>query len=203
MWTEQHQTVLEAFEKRFALPPNDDSARDWTNRLAQQFKFSFPSEGWGTKQASSTRPPSTDVICTKSPFVGYDVIIDQGRPTQKLASMPDGINLAGQVFIDVTAHDYIGIVVPGNPPVNPPVNPGIDIMELMTKLNGIENKLSVLDKKLETLVNNMILLSNTTGDKVGGLINYMADIKERNEQLHQLTQSAVVGQAQAVIEALR
>jgi hypothetical protein len=201
MWTEQHQSVLEAFEKRFALPPNDDSAGDWTNRLAQQFKFSFPSEGWGTKQASSTRPPSTDVICTRSPFVGYDVIVDQGRPTQKLANMPGEINLVGQVFIDVAPHDYVGSSVI-NPPVTPPSS-GIDIMELMTKLNGIESKLTILDKRMETLVNNMILLSNTTGDKVGGLVKYMADIKERNEQLHQLTQSAVVGQAQAVIEALR
>jgi hypothetical protein len=107
-WTAAHQTLLETYADTFGLPALDgESARTWTRELAEQFKFSFPKEGWGTKQADPGRPPSTDCICTQKPFTGYDVIISQGSPSQALAHNPEPINLTGQIYIPVEATDHL------------------------------------------------------------------------------------------------
>lgn len=113
MWNQSHQNVLEAYHRKFGLPaiePTGDAARAWTFKLAQQFNFSFPTEGWATKRASHTRPPSTDVICTMNPFVGFDVIQDQGIPSQRLNNLVGhhGEDLTGQVVILTPAFDWIG-----------------------------------------------------------------------------------------------
>jgi len=114
MWTNQHQACLDAYAAAFGLPALDgESARTWTRGLAEQFLFTFPTEGWGTKQADPMRPPSTDCICTKKPFTGYDVIIGQGAPNQSLAHNPHPIDLTGQVFIPVEATDHLSAGVPG------------------------------------------------------------------------------------------
>ena len=114
-WTAAHQETLDSYAALFGLPALDgESARTWTRELAEQFAFSFPSEGWGTKQADAGRPPSTDCICTKKPFTGYDVIISQGAPNQALAHMPDPINLegSGQIYITVEAVDHLSEAAP-------------------------------------------------------------------------------------------
>jgi len=114
MWTEQHQACLDAFAALFGLPALDSTAaRTWTWNLAEQFHYSFPKEGWGTKQADATRPQSTDCICTKVPFTGYDVIISQGAPTQTLAHYPEPINLTGQIYLAVQPVDHLGAGAPG------------------------------------------------------------------------------------------
>jgi len=112
-WTPVHQTLLEQYADRFGLPALDgESARTWTRALAEQFAFTFPKETWGTKQADSGRPPSTDVICTKIPFYGYDVIISQGTPEQALAHNPESINLEGQIYIAVEPCDHLASSAP-------------------------------------------------------------------------------------------
>lgn len=108
MWTPAHQRTLDAYAAFAGLPHGDADARQWTRALAEQFAFRFPSEGWGTKQADPGRPPSTDVICTRVPFVGYDVLIGQGTASQAVATQPAPINLAGQLFIAVEPFDHIG-----------------------------------------------------------------------------------------------
>jgi hypothetical protein len=108
MWTDQHQACLDQFAATFGLPALDSTAaRVWTWNLAEQFAFSFPGEGWGTKQADATRPQSTDCICTQTPFVGYDVIISQGSANQTLAHYPDPINLTGQIYLTVSPVDHL------------------------------------------------------------------------------------------------
>lgn len=134
-WTSEHQELLERFAERFPCPGGpglDDEARDWTRRVAEQFAFTFPSEGWGHKAADATRPPSTDVIATRSPFQGYDLIERQGRSDWKLAYMPGVIPLPGQRYIDVSPFNHLGDVVepPGPGPVPPPTDLELRVAEL-------------------------------------------------------------------------
>jgi hypothetical protein len=113
-WTQTHQSLLETYAATFGLPALDSTAaRTWTWNLAEQFDYSFPNEGWGTKQADPGRPQSTDCICTENPFIGYDVIISQGAPDQHLAHMPDGIELTGQIYLPVNPVDHLSGDIPG------------------------------------------------------------------------------------------
>ena len=124
MWTERHAQTLQRYADKFGLPAmNDEASREWNMRLAEQFAFAFPHEGWGTKRADPGRPLSTDVMCTRSPFVGYDVILNQRLPNQALDLHPRSLDLAGQVFIAVTPRDHLG-AGPAPVPVPPaPVKP--------------------------------------------------------------------------------
>lgn len=120
MWNETHQIVLEKFAATFPPPREDAACRMWTGRLAEQFAFTFPTQGWGTKRADMGRPPSTDCICTLTPFIGYDVLLDQGLGTQTVAKYPGPLNLTGQIFLPVKATNHLALVtVP--PVVVPPV----------------------------------------------------------------------------------
>jgi hypothetical protein len=123
IWTLIHQMVLEDYTEKVGMPAlGSEAAREWTFNLAEQFAFSFPNENWGTKRASPTRPPSTDVICIKSPFEGWDVIRNQGIPSQTLNNLVGhyGESLTGQVFIPVKPIDHIG---PSNPIPEPEPEP--------------------------------------------------------------------------------
>ena len=115
MWTAVHQDLLERYHQAYGLPALDGTAaRAWTWALAEQFAFSCPGEGWGTKQADPGRPQSTDCICTQSPFLGYDVIVSQGAPDQKLAYMPEAMDLTGQIYLAVSPVDHLdGSSAPG------------------------------------------------------------------------------------------
>jgi hypothetical protein len=117
-WTAAHQSTLEAFDRRFPAPREDNACRAWTMKLAEQFAYTFPAAGWGTKSAGGGRPPSTDVICTQSPFVGYDVLVGQGTTRQALARDPDPLDLTGQSFIPVVATNHLAGAQPG--PTPPP-----------------------------------------------------------------------------------
>jgi hypothetical protein len=125
-WTQAHQTLLDQYAAKFGLPALDGgSARAWTYKLAQQFRWSFSGSNdplWGTKQADSGRPQSTDCICTKVPFLGYDVIISQGTPQQYLASFPEALNLTGQIFIVVEPFNHLGEAPPTPTPIPPPTS---------------------------------------------------------------------------------
>ena len=110
-WTDAHSATLQAFARAFpppAGPGQDDACRAWTRRLAEQFAFEFPAEGWGHKSGDPTRPPSTDVIATRRPFVGFDVIGNQGTEGWTLIANPGRIDLTGQTFIEVTPVDHLG-----------------------------------------------------------------------------------------------
>jgi hypothetical protein len=120
-WTKQKQDLLERFERAFGLPAIDNAAaRAWTMKLAEQFNSTFPLEDWGTKRGDAGRPPSTDCICTRDPFIGYDVILNQGvAGGQRLAEYPEAIDLRGQVFIPVSAINHLGSIPDSEP--SPPL----------------------------------------------------------------------------------
>ncbi len=143
-----HTKVLMEFTEKFGLPAvNDEAARAWTFQLGQQFAFDFPSEGWGTKSAGNGRPQSTDVLARYigGNLVGYDVIVDQGIPGQRLIPSPGLMNINGQVFIPTPAMDYLGRS--GGGPVTPipvtssPSAPISDSAALLAALHRIEQLL--------------------------------------------------------------
>lgn len=141
--------LLESFHSKFGLPALDgDSARAWTMQLAEQFAFSFPNEGWGTKSAGGGRPPSTDVIARNccGGLWGYDVILSQSSPTQTLISNPGPLNLAGQVFIAVTPRNHLGSIIP---PITTP--PPVNLEPLFTRVQILEQQILNLNAKLKEL----------------------------------------------------
>ena len=74
--------------------------------------------GWGHKSAGPGRPHSKDVVCTESPFIGWDVVLGAGTRNPILTLNGDSIVLVGQIFEPVTAQDFLGNIIP-LPPVPP------------------------------------------------------------------------------------
>ena len=133
-----HRAVITHFEDTFPLPTTgDDAARDWTHRLAQQMRFSFPSDGWGHKSASPTRPHSADCIALLNPFIGWDVVGNAGTPQAVLTMDGESIDLSGQTFEPVEAVNYLG----GPPPDPPP--PG-DLEARVTRLEEASRAIAAI-----------------------------------------------------------
>lgn len=152
----KHADLLQAYVNKFGLPElDDDKARDWTRELAEQFVFSFPNEGWGHKSGGGSRPPSTDVIARQccGGFWGYDLILNQGIPSQSLIPRPGVLNLAGQAFITVSPVNHLGSSTTVPPVVIPPIT------QPPVNLTPILERLSVLEKQVSEQLN---LISNLT-----------------------------------------
>ncbi len=127
------------FVNKYPFPKtNDEDSANWTHRLCQQLKFSFPNDGWGHKSAGPGRPHSADVICLSSPFIGWDIITSAGSPDAKLNLNGESIDLSGQIFEQVTAANFLD----SQPPVDPPTG------TVDEKLNLIIAKLDTLDGKI-------------------------------------------------------
>jgi hypothetical protein len=142
MWTGAHAEVLRRFAAKFPCPGGvgqDEEARSWTRKAAEQFAYEFPSQGWGHKRADHGRPPSTDVIATRSPFIGYDLILGQGTAGWSINYQPSPLPLDGQVFIAVTPTDHLwGLVPPPEPPVPPDPPPSGDLAALERRVAALE-----------------------------------------------------------------
>jgi hypothetical protein len=107
----KHSDLLGRFADIHGLPNQDaEHARAWTKSLAEQFRYTFPDEGWGTKRAGEGRPPSTDVICRPElpiRLMGYDVVISAASPDAALNLTPEGEDISDQVFIQVDPVNHL------------------------------------------------------------------------------------------------
>jgi len=149
---QKHTDLLVAYAAKFGLPAlNSDVAREWTHNLAEQFAFTFPSEGWGHKAAGGGRPPSTDVIARNccGGLWGYDTILSQGLPNQSLISRPDTLNLAGQEFIPVQAFNHIGDTGGGTTPTPQPVP--VDLGPITKRIEQLEAQVVALLSRVTAL----------------------------------------------------
>ena len=192
----KHSALVEAFGARFGLPDyrSDEAARAWTRQLAEQFAYSFPGEGWGTKSAGGGRPPSTDVLArlVGGRLWGYDVIPGQGSAGQTLDPRPGAMDLAGQLFIDVTPVNHLG-AVPIPPAVQPPYVPPQPseppVTPMPTDLTPLLSALTVLTEQQERIagllerVNDQLRVSaiRTTDqvDEIRRRLNQRFDVKVR------------------------
>ena len=122
------QLIIAQFASKFPIPVNDEiGSQNWTHRLCQQLKFSFPASGWGHKSAGAGRPHSKDVVALSSPFTGWDVILGAGTSSPTLTLNGDNLDLTGQLFETVDAVNFLDSA----PPIPPPVTTEI---ELLTKI---------------------------------------------------------------------
>lgn len=119
MFEPKHTALLEQYADKFGLPYSSaDEARKWTLHLAEQFKFTMVSEGWGTKKAGPLNPQSTDVICRfeGARLIGYDVVINAGAPTAVLNSHPEPMDISDQVYIIVNPVNHLASEPPSEHP---------------------------------------------------------------------------------------
>lgn len=108
--SDEVKEVISRFDAKYPVPVTDnvEDSQNWTHRLAEQLKYSFPSDGWGHKFAGLGRPHSSDVVCLSSPFMGWDIIYNSGSPSAELNLNAESIDLSGQIFEQVTAYDHLG-----------------------------------------------------------------------------------------------
>lgn len=143
---QNHFDVVAAFAAKFGLPDNsnDDARREWTGRVAQTLAAKFPAEGWGTKRADPGRPLSADVVCTRSPFVGVDLLNGSTGQIQ----WGGEIDLAGQVFVPVEPHDWLATATP-----EPPETPADPLVEdsLAVILARLESRLAALEAAVHAI----------------------------------------------------
>jgi hypothetical protein len=112
-----------------------------TRRIAEQFAFSFPSEGWGQKSADPHRPISDNVIARRDPFVGFQVVPATLAPTS--------YDLRGQVFHAVTPVNHLGDVSKPEPPPPPPPPPPTteplpDLAAVLAELRALRQEVNAL-----------------------------------------------------------
>lgn len=96
---------------------SDDQRREFALKVAQQFAFSFPSEGFGSKSAGAGRPQTKDVVARQKNGVldGWDLV--NGSTLDVVCT--SHLTLDGQVFIPVQPVDYLGSAPPPPPPPPP------------------------------------------------------------------------------------
>jgi len=134
----EQQLVIQRYTNKFPIPSNDVTlSQEWAHKLCQQLKFSFPNEGWGHKSADPRRPHSSDVIAIRSPFVGWDIILDAGGSNPILTLYGESIDLNGQIFEEVVAVNYLGGIV--DPPPTIDINAKLNyIIQMMEKYHDDE-----------------------------------------------------------------
>ena len=121
----------------------DERRRATTRQIAQQCRFELGSN-WGTKRADPGRPLSADVVCTQSPFVGWDWSVPGG-----IAQFPERIDLTGQTFVAVVPVNHLGTRSPApdpSPPAPapPPAPPPVDLGPILSRLDRIDAALLAL-----------------------------------------------------------
>ena len=111
--TADERATLAAYAAVYPVNPEcetEDGARAWTGRCAQQFKYTH-GDFWGHKRADPGRPLSKDAIAYNDPanypLMAYDLLRDSASPNVQLNSSPSPIDITGQVFVPVTAANYI------------------------------------------------------------------------------------------------
>jgi hypothetical protein len=120
--------IVRAIDAKFPAlnKGTDDQRREFALKVAQQFTFSFPGEGWGSKAAGSGRPQTKDVVARNRNGVldGWELVDGASRSVK----CNDHITLDGQLFIQVAPVDYLASAPPPPPPPPPPDSETITIL---------------------------------------------------------------------------
>jgi hypothetical protein len=119
---------------------SDDQRREYALKVAQQFAFSFPAEGWGSKDAGGGRPPTKDVVARLRNGVldGWELVDGATRSVK----CNDHITLDGQHFIQVDPHDWLGA---GETPPPPPGDL-VTRQQFETALSALEARIAKLEQ---------------------------------------------------------
>lgn len=119
---------------------SDDQRREYALKVAQQFAFSFPAEGWGSKDAGGGRPQTKDVVARLRNGVldGWELVDGATRSVK----CNDHITLDGQHFIQVDPHDWLGA---GETPPPPPGD-FVTRQQFETALSALEARIAKLEQ---------------------------------------------------------
>lgn len=155
--TEAQCNVVKAIDAKFPTlnKGSDDQRREYALKVAQQFAFSFPAEGWGSKDAGGGRPQTKDVVARLRNGVldGWELVAGATRSVK----CNDHITLDGQHFIQVDPHDWLGAgETPPPPPGDFVTKAQLDaaIVELHTTLWGeVDGSLNEIRGRLAKLEN--------------------------------------------------
>lgn len=131
-WPARVQQIVDTLAAGIAHSAPDEERRAATQKIAEQCRFELGPK-WGWKRADPGRPLSTDVFCTREPFVGWDWSVPDG-----VAQFPESIDLAGQVFVEVEPKNHLGgEPLPGEVPPNPGT-PQPELGELTARVKALE-----------------------------------------------------------------
>lgn len=119
----------------------DDQRRQFALIVAEQFAFSFPGEGWGSKSAGAGRPQTKDVVARQRNGVldGWDLV--NGSTLDVVCT--SHLDLAGQVFIAVNAVDHLGSAPPPPPP---PPGDFVTRQQFETAISALESRIAKLEQ---------------------------------------------------------
>ena len=87
----------------------EERARQWTTAFAEQVAFELPNQGWGMKRADANRPISKDTIARleHGRLMIWDLLIGTGTGSPRLMDEPEGDDITGQVFVEVTPTNHL------------------------------------------------------------------------------------------------
>lgn len=153
-----HFDLLQQFRDKFGLPDkNDDNVRrEWKHKFAQTLAARFPAEGWGVKRNGPGREENADVIATRSPFNGVDILDGNSGDIQWITFEPLP---APQEFIEVVPQDFLAATTPVPGPLpepEPEPEPGLDfgaaILAIDADLDAINGSLAQLEAVMAKIV---------------------------------------------------
>lgn len=87
----------------------EERARQWSIAFAEQVAFELPNQGWGMKRADPNRPISKDTIARLEDgrLVIWDLLMGTGTGSPRLMDEPEGEDITGQVFVEVTPTNHL------------------------------------------------------------------------------------------------
>ena len=96
--------------KNLALAQGDEDARRaLQKKIVETVVARHPNQGWGWKKASETRPPSKDAIANNKLMTHHLLAWDCFNGTTREPVQGESEEIDGQVFIEVTGVDHLGI----------------------------------------------------------------------------------------------
>jgi hypothetical protein len=134
-------SLVQALHARnLALANGDDSARRaLQKKIVETVVARHPSQGWGWKKASDTRPPSKDAIANNKLMPAHLISWDCFNGTTREPVQGESELIDGQVFIEVTGIDHLGGIVEPLPSVPAPATlpPREEFFAALTWLDGL------------------------------------------------------------------
>lgn len=145
------KALLQTFEAKFPLPQgtpgeaHEERCREWVIRFAEQAAYEFPSDRYGVKRASPTRPISKDSLAQKKTrLVSWDLMDGAGTGHPTISDEPEFHDIPDQVFVEVAPIDHLGGGVPTPQPPSPqppppvPVGPAHSYTDTLSLANALD-----------------------------------------------------------------
>lgn len=169
---ENVKQIRARYVARFPIPQGqpgpeiEDSVRRWAIGLAEQVAFELPGQGWGTKRADPNRPISKDGLArlVDGRLWIWDMVTGAGTGNGQLVDNPEATDITGQVFVEVTPGNHLGVV----PPVVQQATPAtsFDLSPLVAQLAEMNARLEKLEQGQQATTENFASLGGRFNDDI-------------------------------------